>query len=221
MNRSMAVPFLFVGLFLSPSAVSAQGAGASWSVDPCQGRLFLLPTARSLPRGRVNVTLIEFIMPFVSVGVTDDLTFAAGSPVLSGESLQEWWITGKYHVGSGRGVDTALAAGVIFGREEISTTLYGIVTAGSADLSATAGLGIMSIGGELADGAALTIGGDCRIGRNTKLITENHFLQKSDPISSLGVRFAGEYTTIDLGVAVVWEKQDPGPLPIIIIALNL
>lgn len=54
--------------------------GEFWHQDPNRTRLFFSPTGRSLPRGGGYFGVYELFVPFVTVGVTDRLLLAGGSP---------------------------------------------------------------------------------------------------------------------------------------------
>jgi hypothetical protein len=170
--------------------------------DPNQTRLFFGPTGRSLPRGKVYLGTYEFVMPFVQVGVTDRLSLGGGTPLLFGldESERPFWISPKVQV-----LDTGklqAAAGVfnIFSGGENRGIAYGVATVGSPSASVTigAGLGYDTDGGR---SPVVMVGGERRVRRNLKLLSEN-YVWEGGGILSGGVRFFGERLSADLGIAV-------------------
>ena len=84
---------------------------------------------------------------------------------------------------------------------------YGVGTFGSSDNAITAGAGI-AYAGDSRGGIAM-LGGERRVRRNLKLITENYIWQDGDGILSGGVRFIGERLSADLGAgdADRWEAS--------------
>jgi hypothetical protein len=80
---------------------------------------------------------------------------------------------------------------------------YGVVTQGSTDSAVTVGIGYAyerssDSGGE---GAIGMIGGEHRVSRRLKLVTENYVFEGGG-LSSFGVRFLGEHLTADLGLVM-------------------
>ncbi len=172
--------------------------------DPNATRLFFAPTARSLKRGQTYVGVYEFLMPFVQVGITDRLSFGGGTPLIFGVD-DDWdrpmWLTPKLQVSdNGR---TQAAVGVLhaFDAENAGGGIaYGVITRGSDVKSFTAGAGLAyAVDGGRA--GVVMLGGEGRVGRNMKLITENYVWSGGNGIVSGGVRFFGERLSADLGLA--------------------
>lgn len=170
--------------------------------DRNQTRLFFAPTGRSLPKGDVSFGAYEFVMPFVQVGVTDRFSFGGGTPLLFGfdESERPFWITPKYQFLNRGNVQAAAGLFHLFAGGENAGIAYGVVTVGgsSASLSAGAGMGYMDDGGRA---AVVMVGGDRRVRRNLKVMTEN-YVWDGGGIVSAGVRFIGERLSADIGLAV-------------------
>jgi len=87
-------------------------AGESRRADPNPTRLFFGPTARSLKQGTDYVGVYEILLPFVQVGLTDRISFGAGTPLFFGAgSAQPFWITPKVQVYASESVQAS--AGVM------------------------------------------------------------------------------------------------------------
>ena len=187
--------------------------------DPNRTRLFFGPTARSLPRGRGYLGVYELFMPFVQVGLTDRITVGGGTPLIFGED-DDWgevfWLTPKLQLYGGE--RTQLAIGVMHflftGDEDAIGIAYGVVTHGTPGASVTVGLGY---GYAVSDRGAgiLMIGGDKRVGRSVKLLTEGYVWQGGEGILIGGVRFFGTRLSADLGLATPLGEDDLFVFPIV------
>ena len=168
--------------------------------DPNQTRLFFAPTGRSLPRGAVSFGTYEFIMPFVQVGVTDRFSIGGGTPLLFGfdESERPFWITPKFQVLNSGKVSAAVGTLHLLASGHNAGIGYGVVTVSqpAASLSVGAGVAYEDEGGT---SPVVMIGGDTRVRRNLKLLTENYVF-KSGGILSGGVRFIGDRLSADVGL---------------------
>ena len=98
-----------------------------------------------------------------------------------------------------------LSAGVLYvnvtsGSASGVGIVYGIGTYGTSDGAVTAGLGWGFAEGELSNKPILLVGGEYRVARNIKFITENWIPPGTDLIVfSFGIRFFGESLAADLG----------------------
>ena len=151
--------------------------GEFWRADPNPTRLFFAPTGRSLKQGEAYFGVYEVLLPFVQVGITDRISFGAGTPLIFGDFERPFWITPKVQLLE-RG-STAFAAGVMhfFNIDDANVGIaYGVVTQGSTDSAATIGLGYAyeRTGEEDAGSGVLMIGGEHRVSRRVKLVTENY-----------------------------------------------
>jgi hypothetical protein len=177
--------------------------GDYWRADPNPTRLFFGPTGRSLDRGDAYLGVYEVFMPFVQVGVTDRVSIGGGTPlVFGGGGSHPFWLTPKVQlIATG---STGVAVGVMHmmaDREQLGVA-YGVVTHGSTDSAVTAGAGYAYAGGDDTAGAPVAmLGGEHRVHRSVKLITENYAF-KGGGILSGGIRFLGERLSADLGLAV-------------------
>jgi hypothetical protein len=179
--------------------------GSFLAADPNPTRLFFGPTARSLPRGGGYVAVYEVVVSGVQVGITDRISFGAGTPlVFGGGSEHPVWITPKIQV---------LNAGTTQGAIGIMHFLnvgggnlgvaYGVVTHGTRDSAVTLGAGYAyDHTSSRVDGAAVgMVGAEHRVSRRVKLVTENYAFQGGG-IGSFGVRFFGDRLSADLALVV-------------------
>jgi hypothetical protein len=175
-------------------------AGEFLPDDPNQTRLFFGPTARSLPKGAVSFGTYEFVMPFVQVGVTDRFSIGGGTPLLFGfdESERPFWITPKFQVIDRGKLSAAVGSLHLLASGHNSGIGYGVVTISqpTGSLSMGAGLAFDDGGGK---SPVVMVGGDTRVRRNLKLLTENYVF-KDGGILSGGVRFIGDRLSADLGL---------------------
>ncbi|MCH8304833.1 MAG: hypothetical protein IIB94_06850 [Candidatus Marinimicrobia bacterium] len=115
------------------------------------------------------------------------------------------WLTPKYTIMETR--DRAVAIGLLnviisgFGESENVGILYGTTTFGESDNALTVGLGYGYVGSNLADKPMIMIGGERRIGKRTKFLTENWLFPGADePLFSVGIRWFGEKLAADFGL---------------------
>lgn len=171
--------------------------------DVHRSRLFFAPTGRSLEKGQVSVGVFEFIAPFVQVGVTDNFSIGGGTPLVFGieDFDRPFWITPKYRILNTGKVQAAVGVLHVFDTSEGDSAgiAYGVGTFGSSDNAITVGGGV-AYSGDSRGGIAM-IGGERRVHRNMKLITENYIWQDGGGILSGGVRFMGERLSADLALA--------------------
>lgn len=172
--------------------------------DAHRSRLFFAPTGRSLEKGQVSVGVFEFIAPFIQVGVTDDFSIGGGTPLVFGieDFDRPFWITPKYRIINSDKVQAALGVLHVFDTSEGDSAgiAYGVGTFGSSDNAITAGAGVAYSGDSR--GGLVMLGGERRVRRSMKLITENYIWQDGGGILSGGVRFMGERLSADLGLAM-------------------
>jgi hypothetical protein len=167
-------------------------------------RLFFGPTARALPKGQTYLGVYEFIMPFVQVGITDTFSIGGGTPLVFGidDFERPFWITPKFQIVNTGRTQVAVGAFHAFDADGDGGGIgYGVVTTGHQDASLTAGAGVAyAVDGGRA--AVVMVGGDKRIRRNIKLVTENYVWQGGEGVLIGGFRFLGDRLSADVGLAV-------------------
>lgn len=166
--------------------------------DPNPTRLLFAPTARNLKKGQGYFSAYEVFMPSVQYGIGHNISLGGGlSPIMSSEFAM-FWVTPK--VGIIETETWALAAGilsinVLASNESSAMGIgYGVGTLGTPDKSVTLGLGYgyakTDSTGEISRDPFFMLGGELRIGKHSKLITENWWPPGIDsPILSFGVRW--------------------------------
>lgn len=166
-------------------------------------RLFFAPTGRSLRRGEAYVGVYEFMLPFAQVGLTDHISVGAGTPLFfGGGGEQPFWLTPKVQVYE-RGRFSE-AVGILHfmnvgdGNFGIA---YAVTTYGQSDNALTGGIGYAyaRYDEEHAGTMIGMIGGEHRLGRRVKVISENYLWQNGG-IVSVGIRFLGERLSADVGL---------------------
>jgi hypothetical protein len=172
--------------------------------DPNATRLFFAPTGRTLEPGEVYLAVYEVMLPFVQAGLTERLSVGGGTLLIFGlenDWVRPYWITPKFQVMNT--VSASVAVGVMqaFGGRESGGIAYGVGTFGRQDASLTAGAGI-AYGSSGGRSAVLMLGGERRLRRNIKLVSENYIWKGGEGVASVGFRFFGERLSADLGLAM-------------------
>jgi hypothetical protein len=213
--------------------------GEFWPRDPNHSRLIFAPTGRSLPRGTGSVNAYYGVMPFVAWGLTDRLTVAGGISLLEGDGLDLFPSRAPFvpAVGdegaSGRTVHLAPKLQVLRGRRveaavgvllfvptrdpaAASGMGYGTGTAAiDSRTSLTVGVGMGARHGERQDEATWMVGGDRRVSRRLKFLTENYRFPGGETLHMGGVRIVGEQLSADLAVAFRPGGPEPKPIPVL------
>lgn len=185
--------------------------GAFWAEDPNSTRLFFTSTARPLKKGDGYVSSFMLFLPLVAYGVTDRLTIAGGTPILPVAFGRMWYFAPKYTVSKRE--RSAFAVGALgfvlpedFADNGSVGIMYGAGTWGSRDRAITAGAGWGYVWASGTSGVSndpvIMLGGETRVSRRVKLITENWMFTsgQTEGFVSGGVRFIGDRLSADLGV---------------------
>jgi hypothetical protein len=202
------------------SVATAEGrvvGGDYWRADSNPTRLFFGPTGRSLRRGDTYLGVYEVVLPFVQVGVTDRVSIGGGTPlVFGGGGSRPFWLTPKMQVMDTGSTGAAIGVMHMMVDGEQLGVAYGVVTHGSTDSAVTvgAGYGYAALDDGGGDGPVLMLGGEHRVHRSLKVITENHVFQGGG-ILSAGVRFLGERLSADLGLAVPLGAGESFVFPVV------
>lgn len=176
-----------------------------YAEDPNPTRLFFGPTGRSLRAGTGYLGVYEVLLPFVQAGITDRISVGGGTPLFfGGDSEHPFWFTPKIQVLSLP--MTQASVGVMHflnvGDGNFGVA-YAAVTHGSRDnaITVAAGYAYERSSGDL-DGVAIwMVGGERRISRRVKLISENYIGQEGG-LASGGLRFMGEHLSSDLALVL-------------------
>jgi len=178
--------------------------GELWPADANPTRLFFAPTGRSLKQGEAYFGVYEIMMPFVQVGVTDRVSIGGGTPIAWFGGDRPVWLTPKVQIFNGR--STAASVGVLHffnagGGGGSLGIAYAVVTQGSSDSAASIGVGYAySRTGDQDDGSPMAmIGGEHRLTRRLKLVTENYIVSGGG-FASGGFRLLGDKLSTDFGL---------------------
>jgi hypothetical protein len=205
--------FLFVFL-LSVGDLLAQADSTRLEMDSINHcRLLVAPTARSLPEDKGYINLAGIIFPNFGYGITDELMIRGGiTPfTISGNIL--YFGLGQLQVAQYG--DLSVAGGILLtdmtgnARNWENTFYgYGVVSYGSdiAAIHAAFGGGYSST--RESSTAVFMIGGELKIARTTKLITENWIVAESGSAAySLAIRIFGSALTGELGGVIVTDLR--------------
>ncbi len=185
-------------------------AGEFWVADPNVSRLFFTSTGRSLPAGQGYVGTYLIVLPFVAMGITDRFTLGAGAPVLIGE-FEPFYLAPKLQLVRQPAAAFSVGTLVFFFNDENVGIAYGVGTFGSPDHAFTAGLGWGYSGADFTSEPVALLGGETRVSRRVKLITENYVLPEAvGVIFSGGLRFIGTRFATDVAVAGIATGDDAG-----------
>ena len=175
--------------------------GEFWRKDPNLSRLFFTATGRTLEKGDAYVGTTLIILPWVAVGISDRVTLAAGAPLLFSE-LQWFYVAPKVQLVRTPTAQLSVGTLLIFVEDERVGINYGVGTFGTPDNAVTVGLGFGFAGDDFSNQPVAMIGGEARVSRRIKLITENYFLPgETGLLFSGGLRIIGERFSTDLALA--------------------
>lgn len=171
--------------------------------DPNPTRLFFGPTGRSIKKGEGYIGVYELFLPFVQYGITDRLSIGGGTPLLFSEGGERpFWITPKFQLHETPNVSTSIGALHFLNIDDIDLGIaYLASTIGSTDNAVTVGVGWAYVNTNVDNEGAVVamVGGEKRVSRRIKLITENYVFNGGGILSG-GVRFVGDSLSADLGL---------------------
>ena len=174
--------------------------GEFWNEDPGGTRLFFTSTGRSLERGESYIGTYVVVLPFAAVGVTDRFTIVGGAPVLFGE-LEPFYVGPKIQILRRPEAQASLGTLAFFFDDEVIGVAYGVGTFGDTNRALSAGIGFFYSGDEVVNEPAFMLGGESRVSRRIKLITENYVLPDAvGVVLSGGVRIIGDRFNTEVGV---------------------
>ena len=194
---------------------------SEYKPDPNSHRLFFAPTAKPIPAGQASFSIIEIFFPAVSLGIADIVSLNGGISILpTGIAAQLVYVTSKitffqsnnFSVAAGLGYTNIVGS---FGLEKGGGVLYyGVGTYGGEDKSITVGGGFFDLVGATPPSEfLLLIGGELRISKSVKLITENYIIPAGDfALASIGIRFFGKHLAGDFGLLTTIQKKERIPL---------
>ena len=185
--------------------------------DPHSSRLAIGPTARSLRRGQGYVSLHQFAMPSMQVGLTDRVSVGGATPVYFFGERHPFLVTPKVQLLSRDSVK--VAAGTIHVMNvggDRSGLVYSVTTVGSADNAATVALGYAFSGDERRP--VVMLGGELRESGRVKWFTENWLFGPDSGFISGGARILRERFSTELALVFPLGIQYGRPVPMINVA---
>jgi hypothetical protein len=214
--------------------------GEFWREDQNHSRLFFAPTARTLHQGQAYAGIFS-ILPFVGVGVSDHVTIAGGFNPFGGElASMDVWLAPKVRVRADSARQFAVGGfflqldgnpfdwgddhyhwddGYYYAPDRGMYRLgigYGVGTFGVADQAVHVGAGLArQFGSDPRTRALGMIGGEYRISRRWKLLTENWLMLPDYPLVSVGARSVGDRWTYDLGLMALLAEEGAPYVPIV------
>ena len=202
---------------VSLTTVEGRASGTEfWKDDPNPTRLFFGPTGRPLKRGDVYLGVYEIFIPFVQVGITDRFSIGAGTPLIfGGGGDRPFWLTPKFTVIARPKTQVAVGAMHMMNIDGDSLGVaYGAMTQGTRDTALTVGVGYAYEEFEDSGAPVVMIGGEHRVHRHVKLVTENYVFREGG-IASAGVRFMTGRLSADLGLATPLGVDDVFVFPMV------
>jgi hypothetical protein len=155
-------------------------AGEYWFPDANRTRLFFAPTGRMLEKGEGYYSNTYLLLQNFVGAPSDNFTFGGGFSVIPSDDVlanNVYYLTPKLGVYASPTLNAAVGAlaGIApFDHGNTFGILYGVVTRGGPDASATAGIGYAFGGGSFADHPVLMLGGSSRASRRIAFVTENY-----------------------------------------------
>jgi hypothetical protein len=179
---------------------ASAGAQQADLLDPGTTRLFHAPTARSLPVGKPYVGVYGFLVPFAQVGVTDRFSIGGGALPLYPDR-PPFWVTPKLQVLDTDRAQVAIGSMHAFVQGFHAGVAYGVVTTGVPDAALTAAVGV-AYAGDGGKAVVAMVGGERRIGRRAKFLSENYLWSGGTGVLINGVRIYGRKFSADLGLGI-------------------
>lgn len=184
--------------------------GEFWTEDPGGTRLFFTSTGRSLREGESYIGTYVVVLPFAAVGITDRFTIVGGAPILFGE-LEPFYLGPKLQILQQPEVQASIGTLAFFFDDEVVGVAYGVGTFGDTDKALSAGIGYFYSGDEVLNEPAFMLGGETRVSRRIKLITENYVLPDAvGVVLSGGVRIIGDRFNTEVGALGAIADGDGG-----------
>jgi hypothetical protein len=186
--------------------------GRHWPADPTNTRLLFGPTARSLPRGAAEFTSTYLFFVGASAGVGGNAQVGGGFSLFPFDDFTDniFYVTGRLGINAGRHASFAVG-GLLGWAGGFGDNLggddgfglgafYGVGTFGTPDHSLTTGVIFPYAEGDVADDPLVMVGGEVRVHRGIKLVTENYLTTSGDveAVFGYGFRIFGEKLAVGL-----------------------
>ena len=170
--------------------------GEYWIEDPNKTRLFFAPTGRGLKAGEAYFAVYEVFFPMVSFGVLNYATISVGTSLFPGSSDRLIYLAPK--ITPFQNEKFAISIGDFFVKfsegDDNLNIAYSVATFSSQKAAITLGVGYETN----SENPIFLFGGELRISRSAKLITENWFIANTElNFLSFGFRFFGQNLAAD------------------------
>lgn len=174
--------------------------GQYWQADPADTRLYFTATGRTLEAGEAYIGTYLIVLPFAAAGLTDRIMVYGGAPIFFGE-LEPYYVGGKVQVVRTPSVKASIGTLAFGVDDDLAGIAFGVGTFGSEIAAFSAGIGFFYSGDDVANEPAFMIGGEARVSRRMKLITENYILPEAvGALFSGGFRLIGDRFSAEIGV---------------------
>jgi hypothetical protein len=192
----------------------AQQDSSSAIPDANTSRLFVAPTARSLSADNGYIHLAEIVMPNFGYGISDEFIFRGGfTPFTVSGRILYFALAGLQVADYG---DLTISGGIVLTdftgdarKWENAFYGYGIVSYGNDVAAIHAGFGGGYSGSRESSSAVFMIGGEWKIARTTKIISENWIVSEAGSGAySLGLRIFGRTLSGELGGAILTSNHN-------------
>ena len=202
-------------------SLARRGGSAYAFNDPNRSRLFLAPTARTLPAGDGYVGDYYLFFPVVAYGAADWLTLSGGMSIFPGLPLGDQLFYLAPKVAVVRSETFNVAVGATYLRLGWSNFVdawggvgYGVTTLGGEDAAVTFGLGWPFASGGTTREPWMMAGGELRLTNGVKLVAEGWKFPGSSDVPLIGgIRFLGERIAVDFGLLRVLGVEMTGVVP--------
>jgi hypothetical protein len=187
-----------------------------WPEDSNPTRLFFAPTGRTLKKGESYFGLYEIYVPFVQYGVTDRFSIGGGTPLYLGGGEHPLWFTPKLQLIAKPTTQVSIGVMHFLNIDHASVGIaYSALTKGTTDSAATIGIGwAYDIGRDGGTSAVVMLGGEHRISRRMKFVTENYIIEGHGLISG-GLRFMGDRLSADIGLLSPMDADEFFAFPMV------
>ncbi len=208
--------FFFTGILLTACFTTALGQTDSLHgviPDGNLSKIFIAPTARSLPEDKGYINLAEMVFPNFGYGFTDEFMMRGGfTPfTVSGHIL--YFGLAQLQVAD-YGAMT-IAGGILLTdltgsnrNWENALYGYGIISYGNDVAAIHGGFGGGYSGKRESSSAVFMLGGEWKFARTTKLISENWIVSETGSAAfSLGLRIFGRDLAGELGTVIITSQH--------------
>ena len=194
--------------------------GEFWRRDPNVVRTFLAPTARPVRAREGYISDIFIVIPSITIGLTDYLSFLGGVTPIFGADIPFYYFAPKFtpfHFNSGAW-ETDISIGGIFVKVPNVSSLNGFAyllgSAGSENEFVTFGLASDFGFGRLNPRPIYLLSGYFRILSHWAIITENWLnIGGNRNFSSFGIRFFEKHFATDVAIVRWQENSKDGYFP--------